>query len=89
MEVVAGQSARNTVSRVEITLALPQLETLGSSSSGFTPAPTVAYVDRFKGEFILSSRDSVADRSDASAYAKNIMAHATIVDLVKNMTSLW
>lgn len=50
VEVVAGQSAKNTIARIEFTLALPQLETLGSSSSGFTPAPTVAYVDRFKGE---------------------------------------
>lgn len=88
-EVVAGMSAKNTVSRIEVTVALPQLETLGTSSSGFTPAPTVAYVDRFKGEFLLSSRDSLADRKDALAYGKNIFANALVVDLVHNLTNLY
>lgn len=89
IEVVAGQSAKNTIARIEVTVALPQLETLGSSSSGFTPAPTVAYVDRFKGEFLLSSRDAIDDRKDACAYAKNLLGHATVLDLVTNLTSIW
>lgn len=88
-EVVPGQSARNTVSRIQLTIALPQLETLGTASNGFTPAPTVAYVDRFKGEFILSSRDQLADRKDSQAYAKNLMGHATIVDLVHNLSAIY
>lgn len=88
-EVIQGQSAKSTVTRVEITLALPQLETLGTSSSGFTPAPQVAYVDRMKCEYILSSRDSAADRKDALAYGKNIQANALVVDLVQNLTALY
>lgn len=89
MEVVAGQSAKSTVARVELTIALPQLETLGSSSSGFTPAPTIAYVDRAQITFILSSRDALADRKDALAFSKNLLADAMVVDLVQTMSSLF
>lgn len=88
-ELVPGQSSKNTVSRIQLTIALPQLETLGTSSSGFTPAPTVAYVDRFKGEFILSSRDQLADRKDNLAFAKNLLGHATITDLVQNLSAIY
>ena len=88
-EVVTGQSSRNTVSRVTLTIALPQLETLGTSSSGFTPAPTIAYVDRAKVEFILSSRDQLADRKDALAFAKNLLGHATVTDLVQNLSAIY
>jgi hypothetical protein len=86
---VQGQSARNTVSRVQLLIALPQLETLGTSSSGFTPAPTIAYVDRVKIEFIQSSRNSLADRKDSQAYAKSLLAHATVTDLVQNLTAMY
>lgn len=88
-EVVPGQSAKNTVARVEFTIALPQLETVGTSSSGFTPAPQVAYVDRYKGEYILSSRDVLPDRKDVLAYAKNLQANALFVDLVHNLSALY
>lgn len=89
MEVVAGQSAKSTVARVEVTIALPQLETLGSSSSGFTPAPTVAYVDRVQITFILSSRNALADRKDSLAYSKNILTNPLVVDLVQSVSSLF
>lgn len=88
-EVVAGQSAKNTVTRVECMLAFPQLETLGTSSSGFTPAPQVAYVDRVKTEFILSSRDSVADRKDVLAYAKNLLGNAVASALVQDLGAIY
>lgn len=88
-ELIAGQSSKATIARIELTIALPQLETLGTGSSGFTPAPTIAYVDRCKMEFILSSRDALADRKDALAFAKNLLAHATPVDLIQNLAALY
>lgn len=88
-EMQPGTSAKNTITRVELMVALPQLETLGTGSSGFTPAPTIAYVDRFKGEFLLSSRDVLADRKDVLAYAKNFFSNALVVDLVQNLTALY
>lgn len=89
VEHAVGVTAKNLVSRVEVTIALPQLETLGTGSSGYLPAPTVAYVDRFKGEFLLSSRDSAPDRKDVLAYAKNIFANAQVVDLVQNLSAYY
>ena len=84
-----GMSSKSVVTRVNFTIALPQMETLGTSSSGLTPSQTVAYVDRFKGEFILSARDVIADRKDSLAYAKNLFANALVVDLVQNLTTLY
>lgn len=89
VEVATGTSAKNTISRVELTIALPQLETLGTGSSGFTPAPTIAYVDRCKVEFLISSRDALADRKDLHAYCKNFTAHATVLDLVTSLSSMY
>lgn len=85
----AGTSAGTIVNRVQITVALPQLETLGTSSSGLTPAPTIAYVDRAKMEFILPARDALADRKDVLAFAKNALANANVIDLVQNLSALY
>jgi hypothetical protein len=84
-----GMSSKSIVTRVNVTIALPAMETLGTGASGFTPSQTVAYVDRFKGEFILSARDVVADRKDVVAYAKNIFSNALMLDLVQNLTTLY
>lgn len=84
-----GASAQARVNRVTVTLALPQMETLGTSDSGLTPSPTVAYVDRVKMEFMLPARDSLADRKDALAFAKNVLANSIITDLVQNLTAIY
>lgn len=84
-----GENAKARVNRVEYVVALPQLETVGTSDSGLTPPPTVAYVDRMKGEFLLPARDSLADRKDALAYAKNVLSDAIVVDLVHNLSQIW
>lgn len=88
-EMLPGTSAKSAVTRVELTIALPQLETVGTSSSGFTPAPQIAYVDRLKTEVILSSRDVLADRKDVLAYGKNILSNANIVDLIHNLSAYY
>jgi hypothetical protein len=88
-EVVQGQSSKNQITRIELTIALPQLEVLGTSSTGFTPAPQVAYVDRSQHTFMLSSRDAIADRKDALSFAKNLLANSQVVDIVTNLTSLY
>jgi len=84
-----GESAKNRVNKVEVTLALPYMETLGTNDSGLTPAPTVAYIDRAKVEFFLSERDDIAMRKDVLAFSKNLLSHATITDLVQNLTTLY
>lgn len=83
-----GENAQTRVNRVEFVIAMPQLETVGTSDSGLTPAPTVSYVDRMKGEFLLPARDVLADRKDVLKYAAGLMANALVVDLVHNLTTL-
>lgn len=84
-----GDNAQTRVNRVEYVIAMPQLETVGTSDSGLTPPPTVAYVDRVKGEFLLPSRDAIADRSDALAFNGSLLTNAIFVDLVKNLTQIY
>lgn len=84
-----GDSSANRVNKVEVSIALPFLETLGTSGSGLTPAPTIAYVERSKHEFFLSARDDLAMRKDILAYGKNVLANANVVDLVQNLTQFY
>lgn len=84
-----GENAQTRINRVEFAIALPELETVGTSDSGLTPPPTVAYVDRAKGEFLLPARDVLADRKDVLAYVKNLMANAIFLDLVTNLTTIY
>jgi hypothetical protein len=84
-----GDAAKDSVQRVEITIACPQLETVGTGASGYTPSATIAYVDRYMGTYILPSRDVLADRRDILAYGQNIMGNTLVIDLVRNLTSLF
>lgn len=84
-----GANAQTRVNRVELVIALPQLETLGTSSSGLTPAPTVAYVDRAKIEFLMPARNTAADRKDSLAYARNLLDNAIAADLIQNLTTIF
>lgn len=84
-----GDTAQTRINRVELVVALPQLESLATSDSGLTPPPTVAYIDRIKIEYLLPARDTAADRADASAYAAALAANSQVVDLVENLTTLY
>lgn len=84
-----GENAQARINRVEFVVATPQLETVGTSDSGLTPPPTVAYVDRVKGEFLLPARNTLADRKDDLAFTKNLMANAIFADLVQNLTNIY
>lgn len=84
-----GDNAQAKVNRVEWTIALPQLETVGTSDTGLTPPPTVGYVDRTKGEFLLPSRDAIADRKDALAYTAALMQQSVMTELVRDLQQLY
>lgn len=88
-DAAPGENAQGRINRVELNIALPQLESLGTSDSGLTPPATIAYVDRVKIEFLLPSRNIVADRKDALAFAANLLADDNTVDLVENLTQLY
>lgn len=70
-------------SRVIGKVVLPVLEQVaGSSNTGFTPAPVVAYPLYFNFDFTLPDRCTIQNRKDILAYAKNLLTNAIVSSLV-------
>jgi hypothetical protein len=70
------------VIRTKVTLAVP-VQVLDSSTGLYTyPA-----VSRISLEVLLPKSATSTVRSDISAYLQNLCAHATIVDLVKDLNA--
>lgn len=71
------------VRRVRISFALPTLEVVsGTNSSGFTPAPTVAFTERADVEFILHNRGTAVSRRTLLKYLQGMIANAAVVAVV-------
>lgn len=70
---------------VVYTLTVPTLEVLGNSSSGITPPPTLAYVEKARVQFNLPERSVKQERVDTRNLLANLlrasMASANIDDL--------
>jgi hypothetical protein len=79
-----ADSGESEVDKITFNIDVPILEALSAAASGFTPGPTVAYTLRFKAETIIPRRATQAQRDDIAAYAKNLMAHATVQAAIKN-----
>lgn len=68
----------------------PVLEvTSPSTSTGIQPAPTKAYDLTFNFDFILPERSTLAQRKDALAYAKNILASAVVTSAVNDFEAVY
>lgn len=79
-------SSSDRVHRAKIKATLPIMEvTSPTTGTGIQPAPTKAYELVFNGEFILPERSTLQNRKDILAYAKNLMAHATVSSLVLDL----
>jgi len=74
--------------RVKAYVALPVLEALGTSDSGLTPPPTIAYVARGHMEFILPLRSDLATREHVLAFTKNLSADAVVTALVEELLNV-
>jgi len=87
--VRAGQASdAGRVWRQTFTIADPQMETLGTSDSGLTPPPTVAGIHRAVIEFVQPERGTLANRKDLTAYAANLLDHATAKSLLNDQAGL-
>ena len=76
--------------RVSCRIATPVLEvTSPSTSTGIQPAPTLAHMPLFAGEFILSERSLRAERANLLAYVKNMFANAVIAQAVLDFESVY
>jgi hypothetical protein len=81
-------SSAERVYRVKVTLKMPTLETLGTNDAGITPPPTIAYVERFSGEYILPERTTLAERKDVRKMGMNLLNDAIIIALVEQLQTL-
>lgn len=82
-----GQS-KSATRNLEATVRVetPILETLGTSDSGFTPAPTVAYRPMAEIRFVLPERCTLQQRKDLRVLLANaIFGNAVTADLVENL----
>lgn len=83
-----ASSSSDRVSRVKWALHEPALETLGTADNGLTPPPTVAFIMRANGEFILSERSSLQNRKDIRKMAALLIDHATMVACVETLQTI-
>lgn len=86
---VQGESSLNRVYRAKMSLALPLLETLGTSDSGLTPPPTLAAVMRANVEYIIPERVALADRKDLNALAKNALAASVWTSMAEQLQAIY
>lgn len=85
-----ASEAKNRVIRKKITIDCPTMEsTSAATGTGITPAPTVAYVDRVVVEFLSPERNTLQNRKDIHAYAKNLLAHATVTSLIQDNEAVY
>ncbi|UUW21226.1 MAG: hypothetical protein [Sanya fiers-like virus 8] len=87
--VSAGSTASDRTSRVKVTLHEPVLETVTNSSTGLTPAPTVAFVPRCTTEYIMSERSSLQNRKDLRKMNSLLQSEAQLVAMVENLQNIW
>lgn len=85
----AGLDSAKRTSRIKIGVHTPVLETLSTSDSGLTPPPTVAYVPRFTGEFVISERSSLQERKDLRKYVDYLMAEAQLTAMVETLQNIY
>lgn len=80
--------AAQGVYRTRVGLHQPTLETLGTNSSGLTPPPTVAYVERAFCEFIDSVRSSLQNRKDQAKMVPLLLQNTLIATILQNHEEL-
>lgn len=83
-----GVSARDRNVRIKVGFHTPALETLGTSDSGLTPPPQVAYVPRFMGEFIFSERASETERKHVRKGVYQVMNETQLKAMVEQLTNI-
>lgn len=85
----AGQgSTSDRAIKQSFGISIPTMETLGTNDAGLTPPPTVACIHRARMDFIQPERGTLSVRKDLTAYASNLLAHATGKSLLNDQEGL-
>lgn len=89
--VNGSASAPNSrVYRVQSNVVFPVLEvTSASTGTGIQPAPTVAYVCRHNGEWILPERSTLQNRKNLRALTYNLYGNADFRKVVEDLEAYW
>lgn len=69
-------------SKLTLVLALPKLETLGNSSTGITPPPTLAYKVAARLEVDLPERSTKQERKDLRVLFTNLLVTSAMAAVV-------
>lgn len=77
-------NAKSRNIKLMVKVETPKLETLGTSASGFTPPPTVAYRPVCEVVFTFPERCALQDRKDLQAFVKNMFSNAFLTSAVEN-----
>lgn len=89
---ITGVSKANRLEgtgRVTLTIAYPELETLGTSDSGLTPPPTVAYVDAMRITFDLPERSSQARRANLRVLGSNLLLESSVIAALSTLVPMF
>jgi hypothetical protein len=78
----SAATAKRPTNRVALSLDFPVLSTVNGVS-------TVAYVGRFKGDFILPDTMTATERADLHAYVANALANTSIKGVIKDLDPLY
>jgi len=85
----SGSNARDRISRIKWAIHLPTLTTLGTNDAGLTPPPTVAYVERANGEFIIPEEANLLERKNVRKYVQFLMADTQVVAMVETLQNIF
>jgi hypothetical protein len=75
--------------RTIVSVKVPTLETLGSSDSGITPPPTLAYQEISRMEFTSAERSITQERKDTRVLSMNLLAEAQVVAALDALVNIW
>ncbi len=78
----SAANSKRATNRVDISLDLPVLSTVGGVS-------TVAHVGRFKGYFVIPDTMGASDRADLAAFVANAFDNANIRGVVKDLDPMY
>lgn len=71
--------------KIRLQIATPTLEvTAPSTTTGYQPAPKVAYTTLATVDIICPDRNTLAERKDILAFVKNALSNAHVVSAVEN-----
>lgn len=84
-----GQSLTG-VSKIVAQMWYPVMETVGTSDSGITPPPTVAYTLFARIEYFMPERSTEQERKDLRVLTSNLIQYnPIIVDVVTRLQPLY